>query len=111
MMRKVPIGKLTTVNDIREALARKHGATIGCPITTGIFASIAARASEEKEQKGQKNITLYWRILKVGGVINEKYPGGAERQKKRLSSEGHTVVQKGKKYLVVDFEKSLATFP
>ncbi len=29
LMRLVPSGKLTTINHIREALARKHGATIG----------------------------------------------------------------------------------
>lgn len=57
LMRKVPEGKLTTINDIRATLAKKHKATIGCPITTGIFASIAARAAEERKQNGQKGIT------------------------------------------------------
>ena len=47
LMRKVPKGKLTTINDIRSAVARKHRATIGCPITCGIFAFIAANAAEE----------------------------------------------------------------
>ena len=28
-MRQVPRGRLTTINQIREALARKHGASIG----------------------------------------------------------------------------------
>ena len=108
LMRKAPHGKLTTINHIREALARKHKATIGCPITTGIFASIAAHAAEEQKQRGQKNITPYWRTLKVGGVINEKYPGGTEEQKKLLINEGHKVAQKGKKYVVIDYQKSLA---
>ena len=108
MMRRVLEGKLTTINEIRVALAKKHGATIGCPITTGIFAWIAANAAEEQRQKGEKDIAPYWRVLKTGGVINEKYPGGVEAQKKHLEKEGHKVVQKGKKYVVVDYEKSLA---
>ena len=29
IMRQVPRGKLITINQIREALARKHGASIG----------------------------------------------------------------------------------
>lgn len=29
LMRKVPRGKLTTINDVRAALARRHGASIG----------------------------------------------------------------------------------
>jgi len=109
IMRKVPKGKLTTINEIRVVLARKHKATIGCPITTGIFAWVAANAAEEQRQKGVEDITPYWRTLKADGVINEKYPGGVERQKKLLEKEGHKVVQKGKKSLVVNYQKLLAT--
>lgn len=109
LMKKIPEGKLTTINDIRAALAKKHKATIGCPITTGIFASIAARAAEERKQNGQKGITPYWRTLKLGGVINEKYPGGVEEQRKLLAKEGHKITQKGKKLAVVDYQKSLAS--
>ena len=107
VMRNVPGGKLVTINDIRAVLAKKHKATIGCPITTGIFAGVAANAAEERKQKGENNVTPYWRTLKVGGVLNEKYPGGVEAQKKFLEKEGHKVVQKGKKYVVADYEKAL----
>jgi alkylated DNA nucleotide flippase Atl1 len=107
IMKKVPAGKLTTINDIRTKIAKKHGATIGCPITTGIFAWVAAHAADEASKEGKSNITPYWRTLKIGGVINEKYPGGVETQKKLLKKEGHKVIQKGKKCVVVDFEKSL----
>ena len=108
IMRNVPKGKLITINQIRAHLAQKHGASIGCPITTGIFAGIAARAAGEDAAEGKKDITPYWRTLKVGGVLNEKYPGGIEAQKKQLKGEGHKVIQKGKKFIVVDFEKNLA---
>jgi alkylated DNA nucleotide flippase Atl1 len=108
MMRRVPEGKLITINEIRSALAKKHKATIGCPMTTGIFAWIAANAAEEQSQKGEKDITPYWRTLKTGGVINPKYPGGVERQKELLEKEGHKIIQKGKKCVVVDCTNSLA---
>lgn len=107
IMRKVPAGKLTTINDIRVALAKKHKATIGCPMTTGIFAWVAAHAAEEREQSGEKDITSYWRTLKTGGILNEKYPGGIEAQKLRLEREGHTVIKKGEKSAVLNYEKSL----
>jgi alkylated DNA nucleotide flippase Atl1 len=110
IMRKVPAGKVTTINEIRAALAKKHNATIGCPMTTGIFAWVAAHAAEERKQQGEKNVTPYWRTLKIGGVINEKYPGGAEAQKELLEQEGHTVTQKGKKHVVAHYEKSLIQF-
>ncbi|MDH5495736.1 MAG: hypothetical protein OEY24_08575, partial [Candidatus Bathyarchaeota archaeon] len=48
MMRKVPKEKLITINQIRTTLAKKHGATIGCSLTTGIFARIAAEAAKEE---------------------------------------------------------------
>jgi alkylated DNA nucleotide flippase Atl1 len=107
MMKKVPKGKLVTINEIRVALAKKHKATIGCPLTTGILAWVAANAAEEQRQEGKKAVTPYWRTLKAGGVINEKYPGGVEGQKKLLEKEGHEVIQKGKKYVIADYEKSL----
>ena len=108
-MKKVPKGKVTTINEIREALANRHKASIGCPITTGIFAWIAAHAAVEDASEGADSVTPYWRTLKSGGVINEKYPGGAEAQKKILEGEGHKVVKKGKNYVVADYEKSLVS--
>ena len=107
IMKGVPMGKLITINEIRATLARKHEATIGCPITTGIFARIAAHAAEESAAEGKKDLTPYWRTLKTGGVINEKYPGGVEAQKELLEKEGHKIIQKGKNYAVADFEKHL----
>ena len=107
IMRQVPRGRLITINEIRTRIAKKHKATIGCPITTGIFAWIAANAAEEDAAEGKKRITPYWRTLKSGGELNPKYPGGVAGVKRRLLAEGHRVVAKGKRSLVVDYEKSL----
>lgn len=107
IMKKVPSGKLITINRIREKIAKKHHATVGCPITTGIFSWIAAHAAAEQEEKGTKNTTPYWRTLKQGGIINEKYPGGIEKQGELLELEGHEVIQKGKNWIVKDWEKRL----
>lgn len=109
IMKKVPKGKLITMNQIREIVARKHGATIGCPLTTGIFVGIAARAAEEAVAEGKRGITPYWRTLKSRGVLNEKYPGGIEAQAAHLREEGHTIEPgKGKKPpKVKDFERVL----
>jgi alkylated DNA nucleotide flippase Atl1 len=107
LMKRVRKGKLITVNEIRNILAKKHGATIGCPITTGIFAMIAAHAANEAMEEGKTRVTPYWRTLKSDGEINPKYPGGIEDQKTRLESEGHKVIQRGRKYLVKDYQKHL----
>jgi len=62
MMKKVPEGKLITINEIREALAKKHNATIGCPMTTGIFAWVAAMLLKNKGNRVKK-------ILPLTGVL------------------------------------------
>lgn len=51
IMAKVPKGKLITINEIRQILAKKHNTDFGCPITTGIFSWIAANAADETEQE------------------------------------------------------------
>lgn len=107
VMKKVPAGKIITINRIREKLAKKYRADIACPITTGIFSWIAANVAEEDMNAGIKNFTPFWRTLKEGGVINEKYPGGIDRQAVLLEKEGHHVIQKGKKWVVENWEKSL----
>ena len=45
LMKKVPKGKLTTINEIRKKLAKKYKTTTACPIVTGIFSWIAAGAA------------------------------------------------------------------
>jgi len=109
VMRNVPKGKLVTINEIRCALARAHGVDVACPITTGIFAWIAAHAAEEAGAGGRKRITPYWRTLKSGGQLNEKYPGGIPALKKRLETEGHKIVKRGSHWVVADFERSLTS--
>src|SRR5215213_10147204 len=52
LMAKVPRGRLITISELRTALAKKHGTSIACPITTGIFAWIAAHAAEEAADDG-----------------------------------------------------------
>jgi alkylated DNA nucleotide flippase Atl1 len=110
LMRRVPKGRVTTISQIREALARKHRVNFACPITTGIFAWIASHAAEEAAAQGRKRITPYWRTLKSSGELNVKYPGGAAAQAARLRAEGLDIEPgKGKKPPVVkNFTRFLA---
>lgn len=106
VMKRIPYGKLTTVGAIRELFAKQSGADFTEPITAGIFVSIAAWASFQREA----DETPYWRTLKAGGELNPKYPGGVEAQKEKLEAEGHLVIRKGRtnfKYVVQDYERAL----
>lgn len=108
IMRQVRKRRLITIKRIREILAKRHGATMACPIVTGIHARIAAGAAGEEIAEGRKRVTPYWRTLKSGGELNAKYPGGLTGQRKRLESEGHKVVARGGRMFVRDYEKFLA---
>jgi len=43
LMRAVPRGRVTTINNLRAAVAKKHRAAAGCPITTGMMGARASR--------------------------------------------------------------------
>src|SRR5579864_1546788 len=109
LIRQVPQGKLITVAQLRQELARRCKADVACPLTTGIFVRIAAEAAEEERRSGKKRVTPYWRVLTHEGRLNPKFPGGVAGQKKKLLSEGHSTEKtKGSKApLVKDFEKRL----
>lgn len=109
LMKQVPLGKVTTMNDIRAKLAQRHSVTLCCPLTAGIFAWIAAHAAEEAAQDGGP-VTPYWRTLKADGLINPKYPGGAEASAKKLEAEGHLIERRGAKVFVRSFSQQLYRF-
>ena len=108
LMRRLPRGKLTTIDTLRAVLAARHGTETACPITTGIFAWIAAHAADESAAAGGRDITPYWRTLRAKGEVNPKYPGGIAALTALLETEGHEVFQKGKRTFVRDYEKALA---
>ncbi len=108
-IRKIEKGKLVTVDQIRERLAKDCFADFTCPLCTGIFLRISAETAEEDLRNGATQITPYWRVIKADGSLNEKFPGGVQAQAAHLREEGHTVTPgKGKKPpKVKDWEKAL----
>lgn len=109
LVRKVPRGRLITVNSIRDSLADRFGADITCPLTTGIFLNIVANAAEEALAAGAKRVTPYWRVLKEGGKLNPKFPGGCESQAEKLQAEQQQVEKgRGKEsYIVKGYQEKL----
>ncbi len=106
VMRSIPYGKVITVGAIREHFAKCNQADFTDPITAGIFVSIAAWASEQRD--GDE--TPYWRTLKANGELNPKYPGGVEAQREKLEAEGHTIIRRGRtniKLFVKDFQNDV----
>jgi alkylated DNA nucleotide flippase Atl1 len=109
LIKQVPKGRVTIINELRGTPARRCRVDVAWPITTGIFSGIAAHAAAENEAEGKKRIMPFWGILKRDGGINPKYPGGARLIARRLRAEGHKIVSKGKWLLVADYERKLFT--
>jgi alkylated DNA nucleotide flippase Atl1 len=99
IIKSIPYGKTRTLDEIRAKLAKNNNADIACPMTTGIFVSLAAHAYEE----GSDSVS-YWRTLKKNGELNAKFPGGMEAHKEKLESEGHVVYAKGKRLFVKEWK-------
>jgi alkylated DNA nucleotide flippase Atl1 len=110
LIRKIAKGKLATVRQIRDRLAKDSGAESTCPMTTGIHLRIVSELAEEELRAGKKRVSPYWRVVKDDGGLNPKFPGGVEWQSARLQEEGHVIEPaKGKKPpRVMEFEKHLA---
>lgn len=112
LIQRVPKGRLVTISEIRNKLAKDFNADCTCPLTTGIFLRIVAETAEEDLVMGMKDITPYWRVVGDDGSLRERFPGGVKAQAQRLMEEGHSIVPgKGKKSpKVKDFEKYLVKF-
>ncbi|MBM4402370.1 MAG: hypothetical protein FJ044_03945 [Candidatus Cloacimonetes bacterium] len=73
VMRQVPKGKVITMTEIRDAMARKHKATIGCPSTCGIFANIAARAAEQERAEGKRYLVENYQKISGAKSLKESF--------------------------------------
>lgn len=73
-MRKIPRGKTKTMPQLRTELARRHKCDASCPVSTAIFARIAAEAAIEQLDSGTPlaAITPFWRVIAPGDKIAGK---------------------------------------
>jgi len=112
LIRRVPRGKMATVLQLREELARRSHVDVACPLCTGIFVRISAEAAEEERRAGKKSVTPYWRVISSEGLLNPKFPGGVTGQRRMLAAEGHKIEKSsGKKPpAVAHYEEALVKF-
>lgn len=106
-MKKVPLGKLTTIVEICKSIARRYKVKGCCSLTTGIFIMVAAHAVEEAKTENRDLGIPYWRTLKADGYLNDKFPGGAESHKALLEEEGFKIVRTGKRFRVENYQDYL----
>jgi hypothetical protein len=91
MMRTPRKGQLITLTQIRSKLAKAAKADTCCPLTTGIFARLAAEAAQEDAAQGKKKVTPWWRTIRDNGQLIDKFPGQGKLQAQLLRKEGHAI--------------------
>ena len=77
-MRKIRKGKTKTIAEMRDEFARANKAKGTCPITSSIFARIAAEAALDEMAAGKpaEKITPFWRLIEPKNPIAKKLSCG-----------------------------------
>lgn len=90
-IRTIPKGKAVSIAEMRQRLARKHGADVTCPVYTGYGLRTVAEAACEARANGarQNEIPPVWRVLDETAPTMKKLSADAAAWiKERRSSEG-----------------------
>ena len=105
IIKKIPEGRVATIDTLCKKLAQKFKTEIACPATTEKSLCLAATESVVK------NTCLpYWRVLKKNGELIRKLPNGIEGHAENLVKEGHKIVSTSKSKSLKDFESVLHHF-
>jgi hypothetical protein len=68
-------GETATVIQMRESLAKEHGADFTCPLTTGIFLRTVSEASLDSEATVD---TPFWRLVEPKSPLAKKLSCGPD---------------------------------
>jgi len=79
-IRQIPDKETRTVVQMREHFAKKYGADITCPMTSGIFLRIIAENAEEERNEGKTDVTPYWRVVLENGKMPPKIQAVHDRE-------------------------------
>ena len=107
VMRKIPKGKLTTLEGLNRFIALEQGVTNVCVETAEVFVMLAAFACVERRDTVA---TPFWRVLLKDGELSDAFPGGVGFLIRILQNEGHEIVQFDDKFYVADYQKNLVDF-
>lgn len=88
--KRVPRGRTRSMDDLRAALAKTHKADAACPLTSGIFARIAAEAALERMAAGAKpaDVAPFWRVIDPASPLAKKLSCGPDFIREMRALEG-----------------------
>ena len=101
LVAKVKKGKLATVPQLREKIARDFNVDTACPAATLKALQLISKKDQAK---------CFWRIVKANGELISKFPNGVEGHAELLQGEGYRIDFSRKVPVVVDYALKLAEF-
>ena len=105
IIKKIPEGRVATIDTMCKKLAKKFKTEIACPATTEKSLCLAATESVTKNTR-----LPYWRVLKKNGELIRKLPNGVEGHAANLMKEGHKIISTSTSKGLKDFESVLHQF-
>lgn len=89
-MKKIPKGASKSIAEMREDLAKANGAKASCPMTSSIFARIAAEAALDDMNAGKpaSAITPFWRLIDEKSPLAKKLSCGPAFIARMRKAEG-----------------------
>jgi len=89
-VKNIPEGSSSTLQQMRQDLAREYCAEYSCPITSGIFLRIVAEHAYEELQKGKSvdEVAPFWRIIDSKAPAAKKLTFGMDFLKEQRKNEG-----------------------
>lgn len=73
----VPAGETRSLAELREQLARHHGAEATCPVTTQRMIKVVAARSVADHQSGREAVP-FWRVVDPDKPNGARLPGGRD---------------------------------
>ena len=105
LIKKIPEGRVATIDAVCKILAKKFKTEIACPATTEKSLCLAATESVTKNTR-----LPYWRVLKKNSELIRKLPNGVEGHAANLMKEGHKIISTSTSKGLKDFESVLHQF-
>jgi hypothetical protein len=89
-IKAIPHGHSVDVKSMRRELARRHGAEVTCPITTGYHLRTVAEAACERLEEGASadEVTPFWRVLDAKTPTTKKVACGEAFVAEQRAREG-----------------------
>jgi hypothetical protein len=96
--KRVPAGKTRPMEALRAALAKKYKADAACPLTSGIFARIAAEAALERMTAGASTseVAPFWRVIDPDSALAKRLSCGPDFIRQMRALEGAGTPKRGK---------------